>query len=367
MSSTAMKVLALTTLALSTQAAAEVSFYENDGFSGRYFTTQSPVADFQQHRFNDRASSVVVVRDQWEVCDDVQYRGRCVVLRPGSYPSLSSIGLNDRISSVRRVSARDRIDDSRYAPLPDVSVTFYESDGFAGRSFTTVKPVANFQRFGFNDRASSVEVHGERWEVCEDAQFRGRCIVLRPGAYSSLEAMGLNNRISSVREVSRSARVDGDHYAPVPVARSDYRRRRNERTYEATVTSVRAVMATPEQRCWIDREQVAAERPGMNVPGTVVGAIIGGILGHQVGGGTGQDIATVGGAIAGGAVGANVGRGGNERARTQDIQRCENLPNAARTDYWDVTYNFRGAEHRVQMTSPPGATVSVNERGEPRS
>jgi hypothetical protein len=39
---------------------------------------------------------------------------------------------------------------------------------------------------------------------------------------------------------------------------------------------------------------------------------------------------------------------------------------AARLDYWDVTYNFRGYEHRVQTTSPPGTTVLVNEQGEPR-
>jgi hypothetical protein len=34
--------------------------------------------------------------------------------------------------------------------------------------------------------------------------------------------------------------------------------------------------------------------------------------------------------------------------------------------YWDVTYNFRGQEHRVQMSAPPGTTVTVNELGEPR-
>jgi hypothetical protein len=32
-----------------------------------------------------------------------------------------------------------------------------------------------------------------------------------------------------------------------------------------------------------------------------------------------------------------------------------------------VTYRFRGQENRMQMTTPPGATVTVNERGEPRS
>ena len=59
--------------------------------------------------------------------------------------------------------------------------------------------VGNFERFGFNDSASSVIVRGGWWELCEDARFSGSCVTLRPGSYGSLAAMGLNNRVSSVR------------------------------------------------------------------------------------------------------------------------------------------------------------------------
>jgi len=41
------------------------------------------------------------------------------------------------------------------------------------------------------------------------------------------------------------------------------------------VTSVRAILGPPEQRCWTEREQVTQERSGVNVPGAVVGALIG--------------------------------------------------------------------------------------------
>jgi len=71
-------------------------------------------------------------------------------------------------------------------------VTFYEREGFAGQSFSTDRQVGNFERFGFNDRASSVIVNSERWEVCDDRKFRGHCVVLRPGEYPSLAAMGLS-------------------------------------------------------------------------------------------------------------------------------------------------------------------------------
>ena len=35
--------------------------------------------------------------------------------------------------------------------------------------------------------------------------------------------------------------------------------------------------------------------------------------------------------------------------------------------YYDVTYEFRGVEHRVQMAAHPGRTITVNGNGEPRT
>ena len=253
-----------------------------------------------------------------------------------------------------------------FATQAAAQIVFYENEGFQGRSFNTDKQVGNFERYGFNDRASSVVVLRERWEVCEDTRFAGRCVILRPGRYASLAALGLNDRVSSARIMSRNARVEDNRYAPQPVAVYDNQRRNNERVFNANVTSVREVFGAAEQRCWIEHQQQGTQdRGGANVPGAIVGAVIGGVLGHQVGGGRGQDIATVGGAIAGGAVGANVGRGSGQ-GYSQDVQRCA-TPNQGRIDHYDVTYNFRGTEHRIQMTSPPGQTVTVNSQGEPRA
>ncbi len=360
--------LAVVGVALATQASAQITFYEHQGFQGRSFTTEKRISNFTRYGFNDRASSAEVLHDRWEVCEDVRFDGRCVVLRPGRYPSLAAMGLNNQVSSVRAINRNARIDDHRYAPVPiTAQIVFYEHEGFQGRSFTTEQQVNNFTRHGFNDRASSVEVIGDRWEVCQDVRFDGRCVVLRPGRYSSLAAMGLNDRVSSVRVISRDERIDDRRYAPAPVVVNDYRRRHNERLYEANVTSVHAVLDTPEQRCWVESEQIIEERRRVNVPGAIVGAVIGGILGHQVGGGRGQDIATAGGAVAGAAVGANVGRNnGGQQVSTRDVQRCESVPSQARPDYWEVTYTFRGQLHHMQMSSPPGPTVTVNGQGEPR-
>ncbi len=246
-------------------------------------------------------------------------------------------------------------------------VTFYEGEGYAGQSFTTQKQIGDFARHGFNDRASSVVVLRDRWEICEEARFGGRCVVLREGRYPSLASMGLNDRVSSVRAVNKSAQIEEMRYAPAPVPMYDSHRRHNERLYQAEVTSVRAVLGPPEQRCWIEQEQVVQNGSGANVPGALVGAVIGGILGHQIGSGRGNSVATAGGAVAGAVVGANVARGGGQQVVTQDIQRCASVPSQGRPDHWDVTYTFRGQDHRMQMAAPPGSTLTVNRKGEPRA
>jgi uncharacterized protein YcfJ len=257
-------------------------------------------------------------------------------------------------------------------------ITLYAGEGFRGPAFTADKPIRDFDPYGFNDRARSLVVNGGNWQVCEDSRFQGRCVVLRPGNYDSLASMGMNDRISSVRPVGRLARNDGGpppdygvppDYAPPPLAAAapayGYQPVPGERLYQVPVNSVHAVVGPPDRRCWVERQQVVEDRRGANVPGAIVGAVIGGILGHQIGAGHGRDVATAGGAVAGAAVGANVGRG-DQTSYSQDVQRCENVQGDLQPDYWDVSYNFRGIEHHVQMNSPPGPTLTVNDNGDPR-
>lgn len=255
-----------------------------------------------------------------------------------------------------------------FAAQASAQVTFYEQEGFGGRSFGSQQRVPDMGRSGFNDRASSVIVVGQRWEACEDAGFRGRCTVLRPGQYPSLVAMGLNDRISSVRPLARSQRVSDADYAPMPLVTQDFRRHRDEKLFDADVTQVHAVLGTPAQRCWIEREQLPQQQVqgDLNLGGAAVGAVLGGILGHQVGGGTGKQVATVGGALGGAALGAQYGRNDARVPASQDVRHCDSNPAQATPAYWDVSYRFRGQEHRVQMATQPGRTVTVNRNGEPR-
>jgi uncharacterized protein YcfJ len=242
-------------------------------------------------------------------------------------------------------------------------VTLYEWDGLRGQVFTADRPINDLTRYGFNDRASSMIVQHGRWEVCEHQNYQGECRILRPGQYPSLSAMGLNNKISSFR------RVDGKPayaYAPPPPvpAPYPYYMQHGETLYTANVLAVRAVLGPPEQRCWVEQQQVVTNS-GPNVPGAIIGGVLGGVLGHQIGSGRGNDVATAVGAVGGAAIGANVNKGGSQVA-TQNVQKCTSVPGSAQPQYWDVTYEFRGLQHRAQLSFAPGATITVNANGEPR-
>ena len=248
-----------------------------------------------------------------------------------------------------------------FAGVASAQVTLYGQEGMRGRSFVAGGPVENLQGTGFNDRASSMIVQRGEWEVCADSFFRGDCRVVRPGQYPSLAALGMGNEISSIRPLRGAPRYA---YAPVPVEppRYDYYPRHEEAIYNADVVAVRAVGGPPEQRCWVERDRVG----GINerhIAGGIVGGILGGVLGHQIGGGRGQDVATALGAVGGAAIGANVAGG---PAYSQDVRRCETVSSNWEPAYWDVTYVFRGQQHRVQLATPPGPTIAVNGSGEPR-
>ncbi|HET9339366.1 MAG TPA: beta/gamma crystallin-related protein [Casimicrobiaceae bacterium] len=239
------------------------------------------------------------------------------------------------------------------APLAAAQVTLYGDDGFRGPSYGINWDVANLDPYGFNDRAQSVIIERGRWEFCSDAYFSGRCTVLMPGQYPSLGAMGLASTVSSVRRVA-DGRPSG--YQPAPPPAYGYYPRYGETLYQADVTAVRAVGGPPERRCWVEGRRYSDR----NVAGAVVGGILGGVLGHQIGGGRGQDVATALGAVGGAVVGSNVAGG-----RHGGVERCTTeYPGAPA--YYDVSYRFRGRDYRAQLSFPPGPTITVNGRGEPR-
>lgn len=81
-----------------------VVLYEQAGFGGRRIAIDNEfLPNFAGTGFNDRASSLRIERGYWMFCSDAGFQGTCRTFGPGDYPQLPP-GLNDRISSGRRIS-----------------------------------------------------------------------------------------------------------------------------------------------------------------------------------------------------------------------------------------------------------------------
>jgi hypothetical protein len=78
-------------------------------------------------------------------------------------------------------------------------LTLYADDDYQGRALAVVIDERQLGVLNFNDRASSVVVENGAWVLCTDEDYDGQCITLEPGRYTSLQALGINDAITSVR------------------------------------------------------------------------------------------------------------------------------------------------------------------------
>ncbi len=110
-------------------AAAQVTLYQGENFHGRSFTANGPVSNLDGTGFNDRASSVIIDQGRWQFCEHANFEGRCIVLQRGQYPSMAYAGLNNQISSVRRVSGRANYGYAPPPPPPPQRYSYYQRYG----------------------------------------------------------------------------------------------------------------------------------------------------------------------------------------------------------------------------------------------
>jgi len=188
-------------LPLAARAQAQAQLFEHDSFQGRSYTLARAATNLATVGFNDVASSVLIRQGQWQLCSDAGFRGQCVTLGPGRYPSLQAMGLSERLSSVRRL-------DGAAGGPGGGDVVLYEYENYGGRSLPLDRDAVNFAGLGFNDVASSALIRRGHWQLCSDAGFHGTCVTLGPGRYRSLRAMGLSDRLSSARRADAGRHVD---------------------------------------------------------------------------------------------------------------------------------------------------------------
>ena len=92
--------------------------------------------------------------------------------------------------------------------------------------------------------------------------------------------------------------------------------------------------------------------------GGILGAIVGGVVGNQIGHGGGRAVATVIGTTIGAVTGNNIEANGNRQVRMAP-QCTTQTSYENRTMAWNVTYEYGGRQHTVQMPYDPGPTIRL--------
>ncbi len=213
-------------------ASAEVVLYENDDYNGRSLRSSNSVSNLDDNGFNDKVSSVRVRGGRWQLCADAYFRGSCVTLGPGEYPSLRAMGMNDKVSSARELgwtpdggggwNSNNRYDHSNSGNYNSNSsydsnrwgsggnwgsgtrAVLFSGYNLSGESFVVGTGGArNLDRAGFNDKARSLRIESGYWLFCSDADFQGNCHTYGPGDYPNLPS-GQSHSISSGRQVSNN-------------------------------------------------------------------------------------------------------------------------------------------------------------------
>ncbi|HTS24125.1 MAG TPA: beta/gamma crystallin-related protein [Casimicrobiaceae bacterium] len=199
-------LVALFGFALSAPAlAGTIVLFEHQNLQGQNMVLRGEeLPDLDKTTFNDRTESIVVEDGYWQVCTDSYYRGACMTLGPGQYPSLTG-QFTRTISSVREVAPPPPAPPPPPPPPPPPGprVILFEYPNFGGRQFVIDGQIAaNLDNAGFNDRAASLMIEGGTWLFCTDANFYGTCRALGPGQYPQLPPE-VANRISSARPISQ--------------------------------------------------------------------------------------------------------------------------------------------------------------------
>jgi hypothetical protein len=185
-------------------AAQEITLFEGENFSGQRFAANGSMPNLDPSGFNDRASSAIIRGGTWQLCSEAYYRGNCVTLQPGNYPTLGAMGLANRLSSLREIGWNT----GGGGGVPGgggggygARAQLFEGEGFGGQSVMMEQTLPNFDQSGFNDRARSLIVFSGTWQLCSDAFFQGDCRNYGPGRYDSLG--GTNGQTRSARPCRR--------------------------------------------------------------------------------------------------------------------------------------------------------------------
>ena len=165
-----------------------LELFSRTGFGGdrRFFT--GPESDLRRLGFSGTAQSLRLPPGQtWQVCSSPNFVN-CLVVNT-DWRDLNGLGMSRRISSVRPWGQGG-------IAVPRFSLVLFDDRGYRGRSFRVDDSMSRLQ--GFENRAQSVQVTGGSWDLCERANFGGRCVAVS-SSIPDLSSIGFSRRVASVR------------------------------------------------------------------------------------------------------------------------------------------------------------------------
>jgi hypothetical protein len=205
--------VAVAAMALGTQAVAHgqrgggrgnplgITIYAEANFRGINQSFRTDVSDLRKYNMNDRVDSLQIPRGEfWEVCEDINYRGRCRVFN-GDEPDLNRISWAGLISSLRKVKDMGNRRPETGPPIMRSRLILFDQIAFKGLSLSLGEPTPRL-RPPFSNVARSAKVYGGAWELCDGPNFTGRCQTITDNAFD-LARFGLLDKVSSVRPVPR--------------------------------------------------------------------------------------------------------------------------------------------------------------------
>ena len=119
-------------------------------------------------------------------------------------------------------------------------------------------------------------------------------------------------------------------------------------------TALYQQVAVPRQTC--SQTPVAVQNPSSGA-GALMGAIAGGAVGSQIGGGSGQALATMVGVIGGSMMGDRIENPGTQ-VHNQTTCTTQNFMENRLVGY-TVVYEYAGKQHTVQLPQDPGPTIQL--------
>lgn len=177
-----------------------IVLYDDPFFRGNSLPVNRPIDNLRFQSFHDRAESVRVVSGRWELCAEPGFR-RCQIV-DRDVPTLSALGLNKKLSSVRPagfVPGGPGGGGGYPPPYPDAPrLVLFEGPGYRGQSVTLDSASAILS--GISGRARSAQVLGGTWLLCEQPRFSGRCQEISESV-PDLDRWGQVGRVMSARPV----------------------------------------------------------------------------------------------------------------------------------------------------------------------